>query len=126
MRGLAVLAATALLGCDADGALAPPDDASPGAEAAADPCAEAPVTTWANFGHGFLIGNCQGCHASTATDRHGAPLGVSFDTPAEVSRLRSAILATATGPAPTMPPAGGVSEPDRARLARWLACDPLD
>ncbi len=134
MRWLTGLLSAALFACDAGDA--PPAAPSPDAlgdasgdgtgEGSDDPCAAGPVTTWANFGHGFLLGNCQGCHAATTPDRHGAPPGVSFDTPADVAHLRAAILATATGPAPTMPPAGGVSETDRARLALWLACDPLD
>ena len=91
-----------------------------------DPCDEAPVTTWDNFGHGFLLENCASCHARTSLDRHEAPLDLTFDTPAEVARHRSDILAVATGLVPVMPPAGGVPSEDRARLLVWLTCDPLD
>jgi hypothetical protein len=132
VRSLPCLLAAAFVACDtvdAPPVAGSPDathDAAGAVDATDDPCAAGPVTTWANFGHGFLLGNCQGCHAATTPDRHGAPPGFSFDTPADVARLRAAILATSTGPAPTMPPAGGVSETDRARLALWLACDPLD
>jgi len=88
-----------------------------------DWCAEAPVTTWNNFGQGFLVENCQPCHASTSVDRHDAPESVTFDTPDEVADHRARILVKATGDAPDMPPAGGVSEEDRARLEAWLLCD---
>ena len=41
--------------------------------AVADACADAPVVTYETFGAGFLLENCQSCHASTAPDRKGAP-----------------------------------------------------
>ena len=122
------LGVVALAACEAGGPAAMmPEVLGDGVGDAADlACDDGPVTTWANFGHGFLLGNCQGCHAARAPDRHGAPVGIAFDTPADVARLRAAILRTSTGEAPSMPPAGGVSASDRARLALWLACDPLE
>jgi len=110
------LTAATLFACDEG---APP---SPGPEAP-DWCAEAPVTTWHNFGHGFVIETCQPCHASTAVDRHEAPEDVTFDTPEDVVAQRERILLRATGLAPTMPPAGGVAAEQRARLEVWLSCD---
>ncbi len=112
-----VVASSPLIGCDSE----PKDTVSE-----PDPCDEAPVTTWDNFGHGFLLENCASCHAKASLDRHEAPLELTFDTPAEVSRHRSDILAVATGLVPVMPPAGGVPSEDRARLLVWLTCDPLD
>lgn len=100
--------------CDADGGAAP---------AAPAWCDEAPVTTWHNFGEGFLRESCQPCHASGAVDRHDAPGDVVFDTPEDVRRLRERVLSAATGFAPTMPPAGGVPGEARARLEVWLTCD---
>ena len=88
-----------------------------------DWCAQAPVTTWSNFGEGFLTENCQPCHATSSVDRHEAPESVTFDGPADVSRHRARILINATGDEPDMPPAGGVSAEDRARLEAWLLCD---
>jgi uncharacterized membrane protein len=87
-------------------------------------CDGAPVTTWDNFGAGFLKENCQPCHASTVAveDRQFAPVAVTFDTEADVWPLADRILARATGDAPTMPPRGGVTDDDRDRLEVWLTC----
>lgn len=85
-------------------------------------CAEQPVLTWENFGDGFLTENCQACHASTSTDRRGAPAGVVFDTYGDAMAHRNRILARSAGEDATMPPQGGVSEADRERLAIWLTC----
>lgn len=85
-------------------------------------CVDAPVLMWSNFGEGFLIENCQTCHASTTTDRHDAPEDVVFDTLADVQAERDAILDAATGDDPSMPPQGGVSDDDRLRLEIWLTC----
>jgi uncharacterized membrane protein len=91
--------------------------------AAPDWCDEAPVTTWDNFGRGFLVENCQGCHARASLDRHEAPVDFTFDTPEDVAAQRQAILDIATGIFPQMPPAGGVAAEERARLEAWLTCD---
>jgi uncharacterized membrane protein len=86
-------------------------------------CATAPIATWDNFGAGFMTGACQTCHASTTANRNGAPVEITFDTEAEAWALADRILARATGPEPTMPPAGGVSDDDRYLLEVWLTCD---
>lgn len=85
-------------------------------------CSDAPVIMWANFGEGFLKANCQSCHASTASDRSGAPEDVIFDTKADAVAQADRILARATGEDPTMPPQGGVTEQDREKLEIWLRC----
>lgn len=90
---------------------------------AADPlCQDAPVVTWEYWGQGFLTESCQSCHAATAVDRNGAPTSITFDTEAQVWSHRAAILQTATGEAPTMPPRGGLSQDDRDLLEIWLRC----
>jgi hypothetical protein len=108
----------------AAGDSAGPEDSAPADDSAAiDPfCDDQPVVTWANFGAGFLLGACQGCHASTTPDRHGAPEGVSFDNVDEAWAWQPRILARATGEAPTMPPLGGINEADRLLLEIWLRC----
>ena len=112
MRALLLL----VLGCgDA------PKEASPAAEDTGL-CATAPVVTYENFGQGFLIETCGTCHAAASPDRHGAPAEVVFDTEAQAIALADAILASATGPAPTMPPRGGVTDDDRLLLELWLTC----
>lgn len=105
MRGLALLALAG--GCS-------------GGEPAVDDCADAPVTSWDNFAAGFLTQNCQGCHSSTAPDRHDAPAEVTFDTEEDALRWADAIRRTAVSAERTMPPSGGVTEDDRYRLGVWL------
>lgn len=85
-------------------------------------CADAPVLMWANFGQGFVLENCQSCHASTSLDRNDAPEEVSFDTLEQVRALSDRILARAAGAEPTMPPEGGVGDEDREKLELWLSC----
>ena len=97
--------------------------ASPDAESA-DACTDAPVVTYETFGAGFLIQYCQSCHASTAPDRAGAPADVVFDTADDAWTWRERILERAASEPPTMPPLGGTTEDDRARLRTWLDCAP--
>lgn len=110
MRGSLLL--LALAGCG---------DAGP-TEGLPETCNGAPVTTWDNFGRGFLTENCQPCHASTAPDRQGAPEDVFFDTEVDMWHQATAILNRATGDDPAMPPRGGVTEDDRYRLEVMLTC----
>ncbi len=91
-------------------------------EASDDLCVEGPVLTWANFGQGFLIENCQACHASTSSDRQGAPEAVVFDTEEDAWEWSERILGRATGEAPDMPPQDGIDADDRTRLELWLTC----
>ncbi len=88
----------------------------------ADPCADAAILDWDNFGHGFVIEHCNGCHAATARDRHGAPLDHTYDTVEEAWTHADGILALAASDSPSMPPRGGVSDDDRVRLFWWLGC----
>lgn len=85
-------------------------------------CVDAPVVTWANFLEGFMLENCQTCHASTTLERYGAPVEVTFDEEAEVLKWEARILARATGESPSMPPGGGVSPEDRLLLEISLVC----
>ncbi|MEN0064832.1 MAG: hypothetical protein AAGA48_21990 [Myxococcota bacterium] len=85
-------------------------------------CATAPVLTWANFGQGFLIENCQACHASTSPNRQGAPTTVFFDREEDAWMWSERILERATGEQPDMPPQDGVDVEDRTRLRLWLTC----
>jgi len=87
-----------------------------------DDCADAPRVTWSSWGQGFLMGHCQGCHASTAIDRYGAPEEIVFDTVDDTWTHANAILSTATEDPITMPPSGGVDPDERTLLAAWLTC----
>lgn len=85
-------------------------------------CKDAPTVNYDNFGHGFMTENCQGCHASTAPNRYGAPEDVAFDSVEDCWRWRERILARSVGEDASMPPNGGVSEDDRTRLSWWMIC----
>ena len=117
MRRAPLLALFAVAACDDEVIVDPIYEPAP------DWCDEAPVTTWNNWGQGFLVQNCNACHAATSTDRQDAPEDMVFDSPEDVALRKAGILTQATGDAPEMPPAGGVSAEDRARLEAWLRCD---
>ncbi|MCP4809317.1 MAG: hypothetical protein GY884_28610 [Proteobacteria bacterium] len=102
----------------------PIDSASESNPIDTDMCTDAPVLRWTNFGESFMTHTCQGCHASTAANRYGAPEEHTFDTVDEVWTQRNWILGVATGEDPSMPPEGGVSADDRKRLELWLLCAP--
>ena len=86
-------------------------------------CSDAPTVTWASWGEGFLIENCQGCHSPATAEAAQAPEGLYFADEAEVRNQASRILARATGEQPDMPPQGGVEDSDRYLLEVWLRCD---
>ena len=66
-----------LVGCSGVATVGEADDS---AGVVTEFCADAPALTWDTFGQGFLIAQCDGCHASTSPDRHEAPLEVVFDS----------------------------------------------
>lgn len=87
--------------------------------------------TFRSFGAGFLRTWCTGCHSSTLPERErqDAPAEVNFDShalylPHAQEVLARAVLEAhaAAASASPMPPAGLVPEPDRRRLAQWIAC----
>jgi hypothetical protein len=90
------------------------------------PCTSVPRLTWENFGQSFMLENCQTCHASGTLYRDQAstppPAHLTFDTHADVIGSRDAILSSATGDSPRMPPEGGVSPLDREKLEIWIDC----
>ena len=92
------------------------------ADSVADICQDAPVTTYANFGQGFMLQHCQSCHASGSLERNGAPEAIHFDDEEAVWAHADRILDRSTGDSPDMPPMGGVDSEDRLRLEQWLTC----
>lgn len=119
LRSAALVLAAALAalpGCAADDgeALPPPDSAQ---------CQQSALT-YQNFAAPFIITWCRGCHGAglPVTMRQNAPAGVDFDTAEQVRTAQGRILARATGSAPTMPPAGGPSDEERALMAEWISC----
>jgi len=87
-----------------------------------DPCADAPVVTYASFGQDFMRENCQSCHASTSDNRNGAPEDVVFDTEDDVWERADRVLERAGAEPPTMPPQGGLEADDQERMRIWLEC----
>lgn len=101
-------------------ALACGDPADSGVEL----CDRDPPLTYDNFGQGFMGKHCAGCHSSLyeGPNRKGAPPGVDLDSYAGVVTWAYRVEARATGEAPTMPPGGGPSPTELARLDEWLQC----
>lgn len=85
-------------------------------------CADEVEVTYENFGEGFLLTHCQGCHAADAPNRFGAPDAVTFDTEADVDQWRSSLIATILSDQ-SMPPAGGITEDEFTLVEIWLECD---
>ena len=107
-----------LAACGADAA--PPH----GAEMTDPSVCDTSYLTYNNFAASFSANWCRGCHSSEVPEggRQDAPLDVNFDTEADVQHWQERIRVRATGPAPTMPPAGGPSAPERDLLTEWIDC----
>ena len=115
---IAILLSCSQAPADTAGAV---DTGPPPADSTA-PCEGTQVVTYNNFGHGFLLTFCQGCHASSTPTRYGAPDAVFFDTAEDAWAWSERILARAETEAGGMPPAGGISDEDRLLLSHWLRC----
>ena len=85
-------------------------------------CDTAADITYAEFGKSFMTQYCQGCHASTSTNRQGAPDSVNFDTLESIWILREDILRVTTSESPSMPPAWAIPDTDIELLQWWLEC----
>ena len=110
----------AALGALASGCTEPMDDAGEPAPLAC----ETSYLTYQTFGAPFLSTWCRGCHASALPldMRQGSPPQINFDDLETTRSLGARILARSVGDTPTMPPAGGPSAAERARLEEWLRC----
>ena len=77
-----------------------------------------------NFGAPFVANWCRGCHSSSVpmNMRQKAPIDVNFDGDGDLVVWAERIKIRAAGTKPTMPPAGGPSEEERALLAEWIEC----
>ena len=82
------------------------------------------VDTWDTWAGGLLRTWCASCHSSELPEgmRYGAPVGVDFDTYSATARHVGPLERVVTGDDPSMPPVGGPSASERARLAAWIAC----
>ncbi|MEO8703683.1 MAG: hypothetical protein ABI867_26775 [Kofleriaceae bacterium] len=79
---------------------------------------------YTGFGEPFILDWCAGCHTSTlpAEMRQDSPIDVNFDDRTATVPWVERIRIRATGASPTMPPAGGPSDEERALLAEWIDC----
>lgn len=89
----------------------------------ADDAEAAGCGTWESAGQPVLLDACAACHAAALSGeaRHGAPEGMNLDTLEGARTWAEAIEEAVT--AGTMPPGGGLSQADAARLLAWLDCD---
>ncbi len=93
-----------------------------------DPCEES-VLTWENFGEGFMLSWCTGCHHSALPNaqRADAPCRVNLDTHAGASawapliKLRAIDYMTIDGLKP-MPPSALIPEAELDLLREWIEC----
>lgn len=108
-------AALILVACD-EPTPEPIDDSD-----AAPLCETGLEVTWEGWAAGFMLSQCQPCHASETPNRYGAPPGVTFDTQ-EDCQAQAGAIADAVLTRASMPPAGGITETERELLARWLEC----
>jgi len=109
-----------VLACGSD-TVAPPFQDTDSAAVVDTACADQRDVTWQNWGKGFFLTYCDGCHAETALDRHGAPDSATFDSLAQV-RDWAERIDVRTLVDQDMPPGGGVLLEDQALLAAFLAC----
>jgi len=80
--------------------------------------------SWESTGQPFLSTWCTACHSSELASgaRFGAPVGVDFDSYADVLALAALVETSALGSEARMPPVGGASDDDKEAFGRWLAC----
>ena len=97
------------------------DDTDAADSGSGDACAN---VTWATAGGPVLLTWCAPCHTTglTRAQRQGAPVGVDLDTEAGALQWVDRVEAVVSGPAPTMPPAGGLDADARERLLAWVRC----
>ena len=76
---------------------------------------------WNNWGRPFFRTWCSGCHAASATERHGAPEWAVFDTEAQVYNHRAAIRVSVLE-MERMPLGGGLPQQESASLDLYLRC----
>jgi hypothetical protein len=83
-----------------------------------------PDVTWESFAAGTIKTWCTPCHSATVpvTERAGAPLGVDFDRYEDVVLHGPSVAVRVSGDSPSMPPSGGLTEVERAKLADWILC----
>jgi hypothetical protein len=91
-------------------------DTDPGGD-----CTSPMGVTWDNWGSGFFQTYCNTCHSSETQIRHGAPVGVDFDSQF-VAALYAERISVRVIEEETMPLGGGVQPDALVLLADLLVC----
>lgn len=66
---------------------------------------------------------CRNCHSSSATDRHGAPASLNFDTASEVLDEREEVLEEVSEEhMPPEPYASSFTQDQRDEIMTWICC----
>lgn len=88
------------------------------------PCPDDNALTFSNFGRGFMLSWCTGCHSSALVgeERAGAPEGTDFDRLPVIEAFAERIWARSADDNLTMPPVSGPGAQERFLLGQWLAC----
>lgn len=94
---------------------------SPDTAADTAPCPHERVVTWAEGGEAFFLSYCRSCHSETASDRHGAPEYLNYDTLESVRAAAHNIRQAALWDQ-VMPPGYPLGEAERETLASFLDC----
>jgi hypothetical protein len=107
-----------------DGETMQPIDEGPWETFAERSCPPGSILSFENFGGPYLLDHCKGCHSKAipASMRQGAPVGIDFDTIADVRDMADRIWARAADQNASMPPVGAPGPEERAALGEWLAC----
>lgn len=87
-------------------------------------CPPESFLTWENFGEGFMLDHCTGCHSQLLgeSQRANAPLDVDFNTQVQVQDQIDRIYARSGDANDTMPPVDTIRAEERILLGDWLAC----
>lgn len=82
------------------------------------------VVSYENFAESWIFRQCMPCHSSELLEgqRADAPLGVDFNTYADVRFWANNMFLRAAYENETMPPAGGPYPEDRKLFGEWMAC----
>lgn len=84
-------------------------------------CGHEVLITWETGGEALFLSYCRSCHSSAASDRHGAPEYLNYDTLESVRAAEHNIRQAALWDQ-VMPPGYPLSDEDRETLASFLDC----
>lgn len=95
--------------------------ADPGDSADTATCAHEVPITWETGGEAFFLSWCRSCHSESASDRHGAPEYLNYDTLESVRAAEHNIRQAALWDE-VMPPGYPLAAEERETLASFLDC----